>query len=107
MNTIDRENLLNIFNQVKGQELDDIGYDNQVNPLVLSPEKKIFEGEVNYAKFPGTDGEFGVLNNHAPIISNLKKGTIEVTDTNNVRNSFEINGGVIELKNNKIIVLSD
>ena len=74
---------------------------------IITPEEKLFEGEVSYVKFPGTDGEFGVLNNHAPIISTLTKGTIEVTDTNNLRNSFEINGGVIELKNNKIIVLSD
>tara|TARA_B100000674_G_scaffold94691_1_gene67390 strand:- start:1235 stop:1471 length:237 start_codon:yes stop_codon:yes gene_type:complete len=74
---------------------------------IITPEEKLFEGEVSYAKFPGTDGEFGVLNNHAPIISTLTKGTIEVTDINNLRNSFEINGGVIELKNNKIIVLSD
>ena len=74
---------------------------------IITPEEKLFEGEVSYVKFPGTDGEFGVLNNHAPIISTLTKGTIEVTDTNNVRNNFKINGGVIELKNNKIIVLSD
>ena len=74
---------------------------------IITPEEKLFEGEVSYAKFPGTDGEFGVLNNHAPIISSLAKGTIEITDINNLRNSFEINGGVIELKNNKIIVLSD
>ena len=50
---------------------------------IITPEQKLFEGEVSYVKFPGTDGEFGVLNNHAPIISNLTKGTIEVTDTNN------------------------
>ena len=74
---------------------------------IITPEEKLFEGEVTYVKFPGTDGEFGVLNNHAPIISTLTKGTIEVTDINNLKNSFEINGGVIELKNNKIIVLSD
>ena len=74
---------------------------------IITPEKKLFEGEVTYAKFPGADGEFGVLNNHAPIISTLTKGTIEVTDINNSRIRFEINGGVIELKNNKIIVLSD
>ena len=74
---------------------------------IITPEEKLFEGEISYVKFPGTDGEFGVLNNHAPIISTLTKGTIEVTDINNSRNSFEINGGVIELKNNKIIVLSD
>ena len=74
---------------------------------IITPEEKLFEGEVSYVKFPGADGKFGVLNNHAPIISTLTKGTIEVTDTKNVTNNFKINGGVIELKNNKIIVLSD
>ena len=74
---------------------------------IITPEDKLFEGEVSYAKFPGTDGEFGVLNNHAPIISTLTKGSIEVTDNNNESKSFEINGGVIEMQNNKIIVLAD
>ena len=63
---------------------------------IITPEDKLFEGEVTSVKFPGTDGEFGVLNNHAPIISTLTKGS-----------SFEINGGVIEMQNNKIIVLAD
>ena len=74
---------------------------------IITPEEKLFEGEVSYVKFPGTDGEFGVLNNHAPIISTLIKGSIKVTDSNNERKSFEINGGVIEIQNNKIIVLAD
>lgn len=74
---------------------------------IITPEDKLFEGEVSYAKFPGTDGEFGVLNNHAPIISTLTKGSIEVIDNNNESKSFEINGGVIEMQNNKIIVLAD
>ena len=56
-------------------------------------------------KFPGTEGEFGVLNNHAPIISNLSGGHIEVTDTNNEKKSFKISGGVVEILENKIIVL--
>mgnify|MGYP001354782882 FL=1 len=74
---------------------------------IITPEDKLFEGEVTSVKFPGTDGEFGVLNNHAPIISTLTKGSIEVTDSNNESKSFEINGGVIEMQNNKIIVLAD
>ena len=74
---------------------------------IITPEEKLFEGEVTSVKFPGTDGEFGVLNNHAPIISTLTKGSIEVTDSNNESKSFEINGGVIEMQNNKIIVLAD
>ena len=74
---------------------------------IITPEDKLFEGEVTSVKFPGTDGEFGVLNNHAPIISTLTKGSIEVTDSNNESKSFEINGGVIEMQNNKIIVLAE
>ena len=62
---------------------------------------------VTSVKFPGTDGEFGVLNNHAPIISTLTKGKIIVTDENDEVSDFEINGGVIEMQNNKIIVLAD
>ena len=49
---------------------------------IITPENKLFEGEVTSVKFPGTDGEFGVLNNHAPIISTLTKGKIIVTDEN-------------------------
>ena len=74
---------------------------------IITPEDKLFAGEVTSVKFPGTDGEFGVLNNHAPIISTLTKGSIQVTDSNNESKSFEINGGVIEMQNNKIIVLAD
>ena len=74
---------------------------------IITPEEKLFEGEVNSVKFPGTDGEFGVLNNHAPIISTLTKGSIEVTDSKNESKRFEINGGVIEMQNNRIIVLAD
>ena len=48
---------------------------------IITPENKLFEGEVTSVKFPGTDGEFGVLNNHAPIISTLTKGSIAVSYT--------------------------
>ena len=74
---------------------------------IITPESKLFEGEVTSVKFPGTDGEFGVLNNHAPIISTLTKGSIVVIDNNNKSKNFNINGGVIEMQNNKIIVLAD
>jgi len=74
---------------------------------IITPENKLFEGEVTSVKFPGTDGEFGVLNNHAPIISTLTKGSIVVIDNNNESKNFDINGGVIEMQNNKIIVLAE
>jgi len=74
---------------------------------IITPEDKLFDGEVSYVKFPGTDGEFGVLKNHAPIISILTKGLIELTDLKNNIKTFEINGGVIEMQKNKIIVLAE
>mgnify|MGYP006117080247 FL=1 len=74
---------------------------------IITPEKEVFKGEVTSVKFPGTDGEFGVMNNHAPIISTLTKGVIVVTDETNNNQNFDINGGIIEIQNNKIIVLAD
>tara|TARA_B110000263_G_scaffold90857_1_gene79426 strand:+ start:7115 stop:7375 length:261 start_codon:yes stop_codon:yes gene_type:complete len=74
---------------------------------ILTPEKKLFEGEVKSVKFPGTDGGFEVFNNHAPIISTLTKGEIRVLNNNSEKETFNINGGVIEMQNNKIIVLAD
>ena len=74
---------------------------------ILTPEKLLYEGEIRSVKLPGTNGEFEILNNHAPIISTLSKGEICVTNTNNDKQKFNINGGVIEMQNNKIIVLAD
>tara|TARA_B100000768_G_scaffold132643_1_gene123341 strand:+ start:257 stop:493 length:237 start_codon:yes stop_codon:yes gene_type:complete len=74
---------------------------------IITPEKNVFNGEVTSVKFPGESGEFEVLKNHASIISNLTRGNIRViTITNNIEN-FKINGGVIEMEKNKIIVLAD
>ena len=44
---------------------------------IISPEKVIFDGEVESLKVPGIQGSFEVLNNHAPIISSLVKGDVE------------------------------
>ena len=74
---------------------------------ILTPEKLLFQGEVKSIKIPGTNGEFEILNNHAPIISTLSKGDIYITDTENKKQNFSINGGVIEMQKNKIIVLAD
>jgi F-type H+-transporting ATPase subunit epsilon len=74
---------------------------------IITPEKKVFQGEVNSVQLPGTNGKFEVLNNHAPIISTLTKGDVRVIDNNNNTELFEINGGVIEMQNNKIIVLAE
>ncbi len=72
---------------------------------IVTPDKKVFEGEVKLVQLPGSKGGFEILTNHAPIISTLNKGTIKVQDMNNQEHLFEVTGGVIENKSNKIIVL--
>ena len=74
---------------------------------IITPEKKVFEGDVISVQLPGTDGKFEILNNHAPIISTLTQGQVRVIDSSNNKEHFEINGGVIEMQNNKVIVLAD
>lgn len=74
---------------------------------IITPESKLFTGEITSIKLPGMDGEFEILNNHAPIISTLSKGVIRIIDNDNNTEKFEVNGGVIEMQNNKIIVLAD
>ena len=73
---------------------------------IVTPDQKVFEGEVVAATFPGTDGSFQVLNHHAPLLSTLKKGTIVYRDK---KNEYEvtIDGGVVEVLNNKVIVLAE
>jgi len=72
---------------------------------IITPEKKIFEGEVKQVGLPGSKGAFAILKDHAPIISTLSKGVLKVVEENGYEHSFEVNGGVIENKANKIIVL--
>jgi len=74
---------------------------------IITPDKKIFEGEVSVAQFPGTTGSFEILNDHAPIISTLAKGKIKVVDIEKKTQTFEIKSGVVEVLKNKIIVLAE
>jgi F-type H+-transporting ATPase subunit epsilon len=71
---------------------------------ILTPEKKLFEGEVTGINLPGVAGGFELLNNHAPIISALDKGTVRINSASGVK-TFEINTGFVECLNNKVIVL--
>jgi len=74
---------------------------------IITPEKKVYSGDVEAVKLPGADGSFGILSNHAPIIATLKKGIVKVTDNYKRVENFEINGGVVEVLNNKITVLAE
>lgn len=74
---------------------------------IITPDKKIFEGEIKSVRVPGKKGSFQVLNDHAPIISTLESGLIRMVDQANNEVTYEISGGVIEVKANKIILLAD
>jgi F-type H+-transporting ATPase subunit epsilon len=73
---------------------------------ILTPEKKVFEGNVTIATFPGTDGSFQVMDNHAPLISLLKEGVVEYK-SKEANQSLNITGGVVEVLKNKVILLAD
>jgi F-type H+-transporting ATPase subunit epsilon len=74
---------------------------------IITPDKKLFSGEVSSAQFPGSDGSFGIMNNHAPLIATLRKGDIKVKETSDQEQTFAVNGGVVEVLNNNIIVLAE
>lgn len=73
---------------------------------IVTPEKKFFEGEVSIATFPGADGSFQVLNDHAPLISLLKDGVV-VYKSKESKQELKITGGVVEVLKNKVILLAD
>ena len=73
---------------------------------ILTPEKKVFEGNVVIATFPGSDGSFQIMDNHAPLISLLKEGLVEYK-SKDTASSLHITGGVVEVLKNKVVLLAD
>ena len=77
-----------------------------MNLEILTPEKKLYSGEVYGVQMPGVSGLFEVLDKHAPLISALKPGRVKVLkDKNNHIANFDIKGGFVEVLNNKVTVL--
>ncbi|OUR91622.1 hypothetical protein A9Q87_09960 [Flavobacteriales bacterium 34_180_T64] len=88
---------------------------------IVTPEATLFSGEVESISIPGVNGEFEMLNNHAPIVSLLKEGHVKIFGSIELDEEVEdkfvkgkdrgtwlaINSGTIELKDNKVIVLAD
>lgn len=73
---------------------------------ILTPDKKVFEGEVTAVTVPGTMGSFQILRDHAPIISTLEDGPV-IIKTKTAEEIVVIKGGVVEVLKNKIIVLAE
>ncbi len=73
---------------------------------ILTPEKKLFSGEVYGVQMPGITGSFEVLDKHAPLVSALKAGRVKVLrDKQNHSAYYDITGGFVEVLNNKVTVL--
>src|SRR6478672_5159211 len=80
--------------------------DGGMNLEILTPEKKLFSGEVYGVQMPGISGSFEVLEKHAPLVSALRAGRIKVLKDKSAHFSFfDIVGGFVEVLNNKVTVL--
>ncbi len=74
---------------------------------IITPEKKLFTGNIKLIKVPGAKGSFEILKNHAPIISTLDKGIVRIINEEGSETTYNIEGGVIEAKENNIILLTE
>lgn len=76
-----------------------------MNLTVLTPDNEIFKGEVTSVKVPGADGQFEVLQGHAPIVAALTKGSVRLIKEKGEKMTFNINKGFIEVLDNDVALL--
>ncbi len=74
---------------------------------ILTPERSVFEGDVQYVQAPGTEGYFGVLAHHAALVSALASGTLTVRGAGGTEERWDVTGGFFEVSNNSATVLAD
>jgi F-type H+-transporting ATPase subunit epsilon len=74
---------------------------------ILTPEKSVYEGTVEYVEAPGSEGYAGVLANHAALVTGLASGTLKVRDAEGEKKSWQVSGGFFEVSHNKATVLAD
>jgi len=74
---------------------------------IITPSKSVFKGQVKSVTVPGSLGNFQMLFNHAPLISSLEIGKINLVDINDKEIQLVTGGGTVEVKENKILILAD
>ncbi len=74
---------------------------------VITPDKTLFDGELNLVAVPGIDGSFEVMNFHAPLISILVAGKVKLVDHRGHEEYLDIRGGVIEVNDNAVKILAE
>jgi F-type H+-transporting ATPase subunit epsilon len=72
---------------------------------ILTPDQSLYSGEATIVTVPGINGSFQIKNNHAPIISAMGKGNVVVDGTEG-KKEFAVNGGIVEVLKNKIVILA-
>jgi len=73
---------------------------------IMTPDKKLYSGEADLVKVPGSKGSFEILTKHAPLISTLEKGQIKIIEKDSKPVFFDISGGVVEVHKNIITILA-
>jgi len=74
---------------------------------ILTPEESVYKGDIKSLKVPGKKGAFQVLKDHAAIVSTLVEGLVSVTDKKGEVSDFLIEGGVMEVHQNTLILLAE
>lgn len=75
--------------------------------IILTPDKKVFEGVVERVVFPGSEGRFEVLTQHAPLVAQLAAGSVDITMAERKTVSFKITSGFVEVLNNRLSVIAE
>jgi len=75
---------------------------------IVTPKATLYKGNIHLVRVPGTKGSFAVMKNHAPLSSTLEPGQIKVVEEDKSEVYFDITEvGIIEVKKNHVVVLSD
>jgi F-type H+-transporting ATPase subunit epsilon len=74
---------------------------------ILTPERTVFEGEVEYVQVPGSEGYMGVLAHHAALVTALASGALTVRRTGGAVDTYQVSGGFFEVGGNEATVLAD
>lgn len=74
---------------------------------IRTPDKSVYTGEVSLVQLPGIDGLFEILEHHAPLVAALQKGRVKIQENEGAPQFFEINGGVAEVLQDKVLVLAE
>lgn len=73
---------------------------------ILTPQKTIYSGRISSLVGPGTNGFFGVLANHAPLVAESSGGKLKIREESQTERQFEVGPGFFEVLKNRVILLT-